>query len=88
MTIACAESRTSIGFAPTSRQRSVRHADCEVHQVSASPITEATMYIKIFTAALLLAFTAGCNTMEGAGKDIQKTGQSIEQSAQKHKNGD
>jgi predicted small secreted protein len=43
------------------------------------------MYIKIIAAALAIAFIAGCNTMEGAGKDIKSTGQSIENSANKHK---
>ena len=43
------------------------------------------MYLRIIAAALALAFVAGCNTMEGAGKDIKSTGQSLEDSAQKHK---
>jgi len=43
------------------------------------------MYIRIIAAALAIAFIAGCNTMEGAGKDIKSTGQSIENSADKHK---
>jgi len=48
-------------------------------------LTETTMYLKIFAAVLVVAFMAGCNTLEGAGKDIEKAGQSLEQSAQKHK---
>jgi len=28
---------------------------------------------------------AGCNTMSGLGKDVQKGGESIENSAEKHK---
>ena len=43
------------------------------------------MYLRIIAAAIALAFIAGCNTMEGAGKDIQKVGESLENSAQKHK---
>ena len=43
------------------------------------------MYIKIIAAVLAIAVIAGCNTMEGAGKDIKSTGQSIEDSANKHK---
>ncbi|MGE3479586.1 MAG: entericidin A/B family lipoprotein [Dongiaceae bacterium] len=39
---------------------------------------------------LALAFfsiaLAACNTMEGAGEDIQATGRSLERSAQEHKN--
>ncbi len=44
------------------------------------------MYLRIIAAVMALAFVAGCNTMEGAGKDIQKGGESLENSAQKHKN--
>jgi entericidin B len=40
--------------------------------------------------ALALAVTslsiAACNTMEGAGKDLQKGGAALEDSAQEHKN--
>jgi len=43
------------------------------------------MYLKIIAAALAVAFLAGCNTMEGAGKDIKKGGESIENSAKKQK---
>jgi len=38
------------------------------------------------SVALAIAFLAGCNTMEGAGKDIKKGGESIENSANKSKN--
>lgn len=44
------------------------------------------MYLKFMAAAVVLAFLAGCNTMAGAGKDIQKGGESLENSAEKHKN--
>jgi predicted small secreted protein len=36
----------------------------------------------------LLAFSfvvAGCNTVEGAGKDIKATGQAVEKAAEKNK---
>lgn len=33
----------------------------------------------------LAGFLTGCNTMEGAGKDIQKGGQKIEDAADKNK---
>ena len=36
-------------------------------------------------AAALLALLAGCNTMEGLGKDIQKAGDKIEETARKAK---
>ncbi|MEQ1516948.1 MAG: entericidin A/B family lipoprotein [Usitatibacteraceae bacterium] len=30
-------------------------------------------------------FTAGCNTVQGAGKDIERAGEKIENAAQKNK---
>jgi len=47
---------------------------------------EIIMYLRIIAVALAVAFMAGCNTMEGAGKDIKQGGESLENSAQKHKN--
>jgi predicted small secreted protein len=38
---------------------------------------------KIATLLAVLAILAGCNTMEGMGKDIQKGGQAIEKAATK-----
>ncbi|MEO8507703.1 MAG: entericidin A/B family lipoprotein [Betaproteobacteria bacterium] len=35
--------------------------------------------------AALLALTAGCNTIEGAGKDVKATGQAVENAADKAK---
>jgi Predicted small secreted protein len=36
--------------------------------------------------APLLATLTGCNTMEGAGKDIQQGGQAIKDEANEHRN--
>ncbi len=44
------------------------------------------MLNKILAVLLLAGFVAGCNTMEGAGKDIKEGGQKIQDSAEKHKN--
>ena len=43
--------------------------------------------IKKLSALLLLAYVvlAGCNTMAGAGKDIERTGEKIQSSAEKNK---
>jgi predicted small secreted protein len=38
------------------------------------------------TALALLPLLAACNTMEGAGKDIQKGGEKLEESAEKNRN--
>ena len=43
---------------------------------------------KFITACLAAAFAlglAGCNTIEGAGKDISKAGEKIEEAAKKNK---
>ena len=44
--------------------------------------------MKILSTLLMLAFAvslSACNTVEGAGKDIQKGGEKIEQKADEHK---
>ena len=38
----------------------------------------------VFAAAAALML-AGCNTIEGMGKDIKKGGETIEKSAEKHR---
>lgn len=44
----------------------------------------------LLLASLFLAGTAatltGCNTMEGAGKDIERGGEEIKEEAREHKN--
>jgi len=43
---------------------------------------------KIFAVALLIAgvlVLTACNTMEGVGKDVQKSGEKIENAADKNK---
>ena len=40
---------------------------------------------RILCIAIAALFAAGCNTMEGLGKDIQKGGEKIEKEAQRHK---
>ncbi|MFO7189669.1 MAG: entericidin A/B family lipoprotein [Pseudomonadota bacterium] len=36
--------------------------------------------------AVLVAFVAGCNTMEGLGRDIEKLGDAIERKAAQNRN--
>lgn len=40
----------------------------------------ALMMISMFSVAML----AGCNTVAGAGKDVQKAGEKVEGAAKKH----
>jgi len=42
-------------------------------------------YYMIVVMIALLPLLTGCNTMEGAGQDIQKSGKAIENSADKNK---
>ncbi|MBN8531488.1 MAG: entericidin A/B family lipoprotein [Alphaproteobacteria bacterium] len=39
----------------------------------------------LITTLTLLPLLCACNTMEGAGQDIQKGGEKLERSAEKHK---
>jgi predicted small secreted protein len=40
-------------------------------------------FIQVTLAALFVLAITGCNTIEGVGKDIQKAGESLENSAKK-----
>ena len=50
-----------------------------------------TLTLETLTMKLIAAIIAGsflltaCNTMEGFGRDVEKTGDNIEKSAQRHK---
>lgn len=44
-----------------------------------------SLFAAIFLAGTSVVLTA-CNTVEGAGKDIQKGGQAIKDEANEHKN--
>lgn len=48
---------------------------------------EKTMRIKLWLPIVLAlsAFAAGCNTMEGAGKDIERGGEKIQDAADRNK---
>jgi predicted small secreted protein len=39
--------------------------------------------MKAFSLLLAVLFLAGCNTMEGLGKDIKKGGEKLEKAAEK-----
>jgi entericidin B len=45
------------------------------------------MFRKIFALFMAISFVtlAGCNTMSGVGKDVQRGGEKLENSAEKHK---
>jgi predicted small secreted protein len=44
------------------------------------------MLIRILSTLCLVMFLAGCNTMEGVGKDMEAAGDAIEDSASENKN--
>lgn len=41
---------------------------------------------KIFAVLALAGFVAGCNTIEGAGKDLERGGEKMQEKAQQEKN--
>ncbi|MEQ1516290.1 MAG: entericidin A/B family lipoprotein [Usitatibacteraceae bacterium] len=41
---------------------------------------------KLFSSFAMLILLGGCNTIEGVGKDIKKSGEVIERAADKAKN--
>ncbi len=44
-----------------------------------------SMLTRMFGVLLAVVALAGCNTMEGLGKDIKKGGEKIEKAADRHK---
>jgi len=98
--IAKSASRRSVGQS-ASLHRLVREAELEHHfrhslatqEMSGTAICERNIMTKrIATIALLALLLAGaasilsaCNTMEGAGKDIQQGGKALEDSADRNK---
>jgi predicted small secreted protein len=43
------------------------------------------MFRTLMAVVLLAVFSAGCNTMSGAGKDIERGGEKIQGSAERNK---
>jgi len=50
---------------------------------STEPERKEMKTIAAILAATVLSFVAGCNTMEGAGKDVQAGGRAVERAADK-----
>ena len=47
---------------------------------------EKNMWEPFLVIVLLAGFVAGCNTIQGADKDIERGGEKFQDSAEKHKN--
>lgn len=43
------------------------------------------MFRKLMTMLVLAGFLAGCNTMSGVGKDIERGGEKLQGSAERNK---
>ena len=43
------------------------------------------MFRTLLALALVALFSAGCNTMSGAGKDIERAGEKIQGSAERNR---
>jgi predicted small secreted protein len=46
----------------------------------------AKIVLALFSLVLGASVLTGCNTMQGAGKDVEKAGNKIQSEAQEHKN--
>jgi predicted small secreted protein len=46
----------------------------------------AKIMLALFSLALGASTLTGCNTVHGAGKDVEKAGNKIQSEAQEHKN--
>ena len=42
-------------------------------------------FVAVLAAVGFVALVSGCNTMEGAGQDMQKAGTKVEKEADRHK---
>lgn len=43
------------------------------------------LILTLAALASIAVFTTACNTIEGAGRDVERAGEKIESSAQRHK---
>jgi predicted small secreted protein len=43
------------------------------------------MLIRLMALAILVGFLGGCNTMEGAGRDIEQGGQKLQDESREHR---
>jgi entericidin B len=61
------------------REHSLHDVACQLSQ------EEIVMLRTVIAMFVLAGFLAGCNTMEGAGKDIQRGGEKLQGSAERNK---
>ena len=61
--------------------RAVRHAFMESH------MSRKLTFIAFAALIGATSFLAACNTVEGAGRDVQSAGQAVEQTAQEANDG-
>jgi predicted small secreted protein len=43
------------------------------------------MLIRLMALAILVGFLGGCNTMEGAGMDVERAGQKLQDESREHR---
>ena len=70
------------------KRRSLWHALCKSTRAAFDPQSFERIVMKIvaaLTLAGLMAVLTGCNTVEGAGKDVKATGAAVERAADKAK---
>jgi predicted small secreted protein len=50
-----------------------------------NPLEGDVMFRKLIMLMVLAGFIAGCNTMQGAGKDIERGGEKLQGAAERNK---
>jgi entericidin B len=56
-----------------------------VGSIPTTDTKENFMFRTLLAVALMAFFTAGCNTMQGAGKDIERGGEKMQGAAERNK---
>jgi predicted small secreted protein len=91
--ILCAAAQNNSAYQRILKFRGTQDGICFLRSDSYFLYQEIIMLKRIFALLLTTLFLAGptviltaCNTMEGAGKDIQKGGEEIKEEAREHKN--
>jgi predicted small secreted protein len=57
-----------------------------IRKTEGALIMKRLIALMLAMSYVLLAGLAGCNTIQGAGKDVERGGEKIQKEAQEHKN--
>lgn len=77
------KTKDSEGWTAGSREPGVQMAVGSLGSTSVGIAMRGTKLVSLLALLALAAASAGCNTVKGAGKDVQKAGQAVERAADK-----